>query len=41
MSMSTRAEDYLAMRRSLGFKLRGEGRMLADFATRLDYAVIT
>src|ERR1700716_2850679 len=38
MSMSTRAEDYLAMRRSLGFKLRGEGRMLADFAARLDDA---
>ena len=38
MSMSTRAGDYLAMRRSLGFKLRGEGRMLADFARRLDDA---
>lgn len=38
MSMSTHAEDYLAMRRSLGFKLRGEGRMLADFAARLDDA---
>ena len=38
MSMQARAEDYLAMRRSLGFKLRGEGRMLADFAARLDDA---
>ena len=28
MRMQARAEDYLAMRRSLGFKLRGEGRML-------------
>lgn len=25
-------EDYLAMRRALGFKLEGAGRMLADFA---------
>jgi integrase/recombinase XerD len=38
MSLQARAEDYLAMRRSLGFKLRGEGRMLADFARRLDDA---
>ena len=38
MSMQTRAGDYLAMRRSLGFKLHGEGRMLADFAARLDDA---
>jgi hypothetical protein len=38
MSMQARAQDYLAMRRSLGFKLRGEGRMLADFAARLDDA---
>jgi hypothetical protein len=36
MSMTTRAGDYLAMRRSLGYKLRGEGRMLAGFAARLD-----
>jgi integrase/recombinase XerD len=36
MSMQAHAEDYLAMRRSLGFKLRGEGRMLAGFAARLD-----
>lgn len=38
MNMGTHAEDYLAMRRSLGYKLRGEGRMLADFAARLDDA---
>jgi site-specific recombinase XerD len=38
MSISARAQDYLAMRRSLGFKLRGDGRMLTDFATRLDDA---
>jgi len=38
MSMQARAGDYLAMRRSLGFKLHGEGRMLADFAARLDDA---
>lgn len=36
MSMHARAGDYLAMRRALGFKLRGEGRMLAAFAARLD-----
>ena len=29
-------EDYLAMRRSLGYTLRGDGRMLLDFADRLD-----
>jgi hypothetical protein len=38
MSMQNRVDDYLAMRRSLGFKLHGEGRMLAGFATRLDDA---
>jgi len=38
MSMQTRVDDYLAMRRSLGFKLHGDGRMLADFAARLDDA---
>ncbi|HEY2261656.1 MAG TPA: hypothetical protein VGI96_03410 [Streptosporangiaceae bacterium] len=38
MSMQARAQHYLAMRRSLGFKPRGEGRMLADFAARLDDA---
>jgi integrase/recombinase XerD len=38
MSMRSRVERYLAMRRSLGFKLRGEGRMLLEFANRLDQA---
>lgn len=38
MSMRALAGDYLALRRSLGYKLRGEGRMLADFAARLDDA---
>jgi site-specific recombinase XerD len=38
MSMQARVDDYLAMRRSLGFKLHGEGRMLAGFAARLDDA---
>jgi integrase/recombinase XerD len=36
MSMRSRVEQYLAMRRSLGFKLRGEGRMLLEFADQLD-----
>ena len=38
MSISMRAgvEDYLQMRRSLGYKLRGEGRMLVGFAARCD-----
>jgi integrase/recombinase XerD len=34
--MRTCAEEYLAMRRSLGYKLHAEGRMLLDFADRLD-----
>ena len=38
MSMRTRAEEYLALRRSLGRKMRGNGRMLLDFASRLDSA---
>jgi integrase/recombinase XerD len=38
MSMQALANDYPMMRRSLGYKLRGEGRMLADFAGRLDDA---
>jgi integrase/recombinase XerD len=38
MSMVSRVEQYLALRRSLGFKLRGEGRMLLEFADRLDRA---
>jgi integrase/recombinase XerD len=37
MSIRMHVEQYLAMRRSLGFKLRGEGRMLLDFADRLDH----
>jgi integrase len=36
MNMRARVEEYVAMRRSLGFKLRVEGRMLLDFADRLD-----
>lgn len=38
MTMRARVEDYLAMRRSLGYTLRGEGRMLLAFADRLDRA---
>jgi integrase/recombinase XerD len=38
MSMRSHVEQYLAMRRSLGFKLAGDGRMLLDFADRLDHA---
>lgn len=38
MSIRIRAEQYLAMRRSLGFTLRGEGRSLLEFADRLDYS---
>lgn len=37
MSIRVRAEQYLAMRRSLGFTLRGEGRSLLEFADRLDH----
>jgi integrase len=36
MTIRTRVEDYLAMRRSLGYTLRGDGRMLLAFADRLD-----
>ena len=36
MSLRTRAEQYLAMRRGLGFKLRQEGHLLLEFADRLD-----
>lgn len=36
MSLTAHASDYLAMRRSLGYKLRGEGRMLAGFAAQCD-----
>jgi integrase len=38
MSMRLQVEQYLAMRRNLGFKLGGEGRMLLEFADRLDHA---
>jgi len=38
MSLRTWAEQYLAMRRGLGFKLRQDGRLLLDFADRLDHA---
>ena len=38
MSMRARAEEYLALRRSLGRTMRGDGRMLLDFAARLDSA---
>jgi site-specific recombinase XerD len=38
MSLRTRAQEYLALRRSVGFTLRGEGRMLLEFADRLDHA---
>jgi integrase/recombinase XerD len=38
MSIRSHVDDYLAMRRSLGFKLHAEGRMLMDFADRLDDA---
>jgi integrase/recombinase XerD len=36
MSLTAHVSDYLAMRRSLGYKLRGEGRMLAGFAAWCD-----
>jgi site-specific recombinase XerD len=36
MNMRTRVEEYLAMRRSLGYKLRSDARMLLDFADRLE-----
>lgn len=36
MNLTAHVSDYLAMRRSLGYKLRGEGRMLAGFAARCD-----
>jgi integrase/recombinase XerD len=37
MSIRSQVEQYLALRRSLGFKLHGEGRMLLEFADRLDH----
>jgi integrase/recombinase XerD len=36
VSMRDRVQEYLAMRRSLGYKLAGEGRMLLDFADQFD-----
>lgn len=36
MSMRARVEEYLALRRSLGRKMQGDGRMLLGFAARLD-----
>ena len=33
--LHARAEDYLAMRRSLGYKLRRDGRLLLDFTDHL------
>lgn len=38
MSMRNRAEEYLALRRSLGRKMHGESRMLLDFADQMDSA---
>jgi hypothetical protein len=38
MSMRTRAEEYLALRRCLGRTMHGDARMLRDFADRLDSA---
>ena len=38
MNLRCHVEQYLAMRRRLGFQLRGEGRMLLAFADRLDHA---
>ena len=36
ITMRQRVEDYLAMRRTLGYTLVAEGRVLLDFADRLD-----
>ncbi|HEY2488554.1 MAG TPA: tyrosine-type recombinase/integrase [Streptosporangiaceae bacterium] len=36
MSLRQHAEDYLALRRALGRKMAADGRMLLDFASRLD-----
>ncbi len=35
-SMRERAEDYLAMRRVLGHRLEGQGRLLLNFAGQMD-----
>ena len=36
--LSSHIEDYLAMRRALGFKLKTPGRLLLDFAVFADAA---
>jgi hypothetical protein len=36
VSLRARVEEYLALRRALGYKLQTEGRMLLDFADSLD-----
>ena len=36
--MRERAEEYLAMRRALGHRLEGQGRLLLDFAGQMDRA---
>jgi integrase/recombinase XerD len=38
VSVKARAEEYLALRRALGRKMTADGRMLLDFARRLDDA---
>lgn len=35
-ALARHVEDYLAIRRGLGFKLHNEQRMLADFAAFMD-----
>ena len=40
-TLSTRAEEYLALRRSLGFKLVTEGRLLQSFVDFLDEQDLT
>jgi len=35
-SMRARAQEYLAMRRALGYRLKGQGRLLLDFAGHMD-----
>jgi integrase len=37
-SMRERAGEYLAMRRALGYRLEGQGRLLLDFAGEMDRA---
>jgi hypothetical protein len=36
--MREQAERYLAMRRALGHRLEGQGRLLLDFADKMDRA---